>query len=325
MPWNICRDFHIDINASYGRFLLVSATDSSLRQPPPDMVAGDGMPVRFHFWERGAAGALIAADPGPDTVFIFSGRPAGAPSGSDLLFLTNDFTELEAGVWEGTLDLTPAAFATHLTDAVNGSKIILGELEVRDSISNTKRNSFQFDLAARRQVYNGETPPVGITVPNWLSSIVKRLTVPPSQAVAAQGAINLEPGYTFATLPVSTSFTIGGFVFTKGAAYDAVNRIFTSHLDFYTLINDAALPVRGYSYSNMTMNFMARDPGADGNSITIATSAPSFSTITAMHGGVTGTPGDFLGQLAIVGESLTSSGHICAHTNGVWYQIWFAD
>ena len=167
MPWNIRRDFHLDINAEYGSFLIVSGTDGSLRQPAPDVVAGDGMPVRFHFWERGPNGSLTAADPGSERVFIFSGRPAGAPAGSDLLFVTNDFTEISAGVWEGTLDLTAPEFSEHLADAVNGEKIILGELEVRDGEANTKRTSFQFDLTARRQVYNGEAPPLGLGGSAW--------------------------------------------------------------------------------------------------------------------------------------------------------------
>jgi len=172
MPWNLRRDFHIDINAAYGSFLITSATDSSLRQPPPDMIEGDAMPVRLHFWERGLTGSITAADPGPDTVFVFSGRPAGAPAGSSLLFLTNDFIEVGAGVWEGTLDINTAELTAHLLDAASGSKIILGEIEVRDSISNTRRNSFQFDLTARRQVYQAEdatpTPlpsPIGDSAP----------------------------------------------------------------------------------------------------------------------------------------------------------------
>lgn len=199
MPWNIRRDFHVDINAEYGSFLIASGTDGSLRQPPPDMVAGDGMPVRFHFWERGPNGTLTAADPGADRVFIFSGRPAGAPAGSDLLFVTNDFAEISSGVWEGTLDLTTAEFFTHLADAVNGEKIILGELEVRDGAANTKRTSFQFDLTARRQVYNGEVPPLGLTTANWMFST----TVPSNGSVTIAGDLTSDGSepVTFGELP----------------------------------------------------------------------------------------------------------------------------
>jgi hypothetical protein len=241
MPWNIRRDFHIDINASYGSFLLQSATDSSLRQPPPDMIAGDGMPVRFHFWERGIAGALIVADPGPDTVFIFSGRPAGAPSGSDLLFVTNDFVEIADGVWEGTLDLTTAEFSAHLVDAVNGSKIILGEVEVRDGIANTKRNSFQFDLTARREVFLADdadpTPlpgPIGATAP---VNAVKA-----TASIQFKSSANPAPG---------TTLTIGSLTYTFVAAATVAGHVLigadstATALNFDDAINGAGLNAPG--------------------------------------------------------------------------------
>lgn len=168
MPWDIRRDLHIDIDASYGRFLLTSATDSSLRQPAPDFILGDSMPVRFHFWTRNPDGTLTAADPGATTTFRFSGRPAGAPTGSDLLFLTTTFTQISAGVWEGTLNLATTEFADHLAATPVGAKVILGELEIRDA-TNTKRNSFQFDLTARPQVYDNEDTPLALPTPEeWL-------------------------------------------------------------------------------------------------------------------------------------------------------------
>ncbi|MEO5915555.1 MAG: hypothetical protein ABIS50_15080 [Luteolibacter sp.] len=169
MPWLLRRDFHIDIRAGYGRVLLTSDTDSSLLQPPPDAVAGDAGTIRFYFWERGPNGTLIAADPGPDTSLIFSGRPYGVPANTALLFESNDFAEVETGVWEGSFDFATAEMAAVIVLTPTGAKLITGELEVRDSISNTKRGSFQFDLAARPQVYDDQDAPSALPTPEeWL-------------------------------------------------------------------------------------------------------------------------------------------------------------
>lgn len=168
MPWNLRRDFHLDINAAYGSCLLVSANDSLIKQPPPDMISGDGMPVRIYFWERATDGTLTAADPGSESTLIFSGRPAAAPAGSSILFLTTDFLQISPGVWEGTLNLATAEFAAHIAAAPAGSKIILGEIEVRNA-SNTARTSIQFDLTARPQVYANDATPLALPTPaEWL-------------------------------------------------------------------------------------------------------------------------------------------------------------
>lgn len=159
MPWDIRKDLHLDINAHYGAVLLRSATDSSLLTPPPDFHAGDKFDVRLHFWERGPSGTLVAADPGADTVLVFTARPNNLPPGSDLLFYLDDFAEIEAGVWEGTLDLNTAELGAHLAAAPSGPKTITGELEVRDSVADTRRLSLQFPLTARPQSYDNQDPP----------------------------------------------------------------------------------------------------------------------------------------------------------------------
>ncbi len=160
MPWERRKELHIDINASFGKVLMTSASDSSLLQPPPDYVAGDKMPIRVFFWERGPAGSLVAADPGPDTVLIYSAKPDGIEVDAQLLFLTDDFTEIETGVWEGTLDLATEDFQANLDAEPDGPKVIIGELEVRDSVADLSRASYQFKLNARPQVYNGTTAPL---------------------------------------------------------------------------------------------------------------------------------------------------------------------
>ena len=171
MPWEIRRDLHLDINAAYGAVLLTSATDSSLKNPPPDLVAGDKMPVRLYFWERGANGTLTAADPGATSTFVFSGRPNNVPPGTDLLFLSNSFTEVSAGVWEGSLDLHTAEIAAHLAASPTGSKTITGEVEVRDATGNIKRLSLQFPLTARPQAYDNQDAPTALPTPDedWLA------------------------------------------------------------------------------------------------------------------------------------------------------------
>jgi hypothetical protein len=171
MPWEIRKELHLDIRAPYGRVLLASGTDSSLLQPPPDFVHGDKMPVRIHFWERGANGTLTAADPGATTTIVFTGRPKGLLSGTDLLFQATDFEEIEEGIWEGELDLTPAEFGDHLDEAPAGAKIITGEVEVRDATGEVKRLSLQFDLTARPQSYNNEDAPSSLPGPlDWLAT-----------------------------------------------------------------------------------------------------------------------------------------------------------
>lgn len=170
MSWAIRKDLHLDVNAPFGRVLLASATDSSLLQPPHDLVAGDLLPVRIHFWERGANGTLTAADPGADTSLVFSARPANVPAGSDLLFLSNDFTEIEAGIWEGELNLSTAELAAHIAAAPAGPKTILGEIEVRDATGEIKRLSLQFPLTARPQSYDNQDAPTALPGPEeWLS------------------------------------------------------------------------------------------------------------------------------------------------------------
>ena len=163
-------DLHLDINAAYGRVLLTSATDSSLRQPAPSIVAGDAMPVRLYFWSRSSTGTLTAADPGETSVILFSARPAGVPSGSDLLFLCDNFTETETGVWDGSLSLATAELAAHLATAPAGAKIITGEVEIQNA-DDTQRLSYQFDLTARAQVYDNQDTPLSLPTPAaWLET-----------------------------------------------------------------------------------------------------------------------------------------------------------
>jgi hypothetical protein len=183
MSWNLRRDLHLDVSAQYGAVLLQSATDSSLRSSTVNFIAGDGMPIRLYFWERGAGGTITAADPGAEASIVFSGRPAGVPAGSDLLFLTTDFTQVSTGVWEGMLDLTTGEFAAHIAASPAGTKLILGEVEIRDSSSNNRRASFQFDIVARPQVYANQTPPAALPTPeNWLNNLrppsISRTEVP---------------------------------------------------------------------------------------------------------------------------------------------------
>jgi hypothetical protein len=165
MPWSIGLDLHLDINAPYGRVLMVSATDSALLQPPPEVVAGDKHPLRLHFYERGANGTITAVDPSEAPKLIFTGRPRGIPNGSDLLFQTDAFTKVGTGIYEGTLDLTPDEFSDHLAENPAGAKLITAEVEIQQTADNLVRRSFQFDLNARPQVFDNQDTPAGLPNP----------------------------------------------------------------------------------------------------------------------------------------------------------------
>ncbi len=255
MPWSLRRELHIDINAGYGRVLMTSATDSALLQPAPDYIAGDGMPIRVYFWERGTNGTLLPADPGPDTYLIFTGRAHGLPTGSPLLFETNDFAEIAEGVWQGTLDLTPAEFAAHLAASPAGAKIIIGEVEVRDSILNIKRCSFQFDLTARPGVYNDEDAPSSLPTPDaWLEA---RRPAPLALAeVPVDGGEMLSIAMTIDGDPVTVELTRGADLNGKAfwqAAGDATQQCLwngdewivvyeTGPTGYFTCPTDSAYP-----------------------------------------------------------------------------------
>ena len=300
MPWDIRRDLHIDIDASYGRFLLTSATDSSLRQPPPDFILGDSMPVRFHFWTRNPDGTLTVADPVATTTFRFSGRPAGAPTGSDLLFLTTTFTQISAGVWEGTLNLATTEFADHLAATPVGAKVILGELEIRDA-TNTKRNSFQFDLTARPQVYDNEDTPLGLPTPEeWLGDTLIGSTAPSNTTVTGVAATAT---ITLTAVPAAGgTVTIGGqqyYLAPSGPAtstdvsepWPTINATtwaaaIAGRINAW--IGGGADPNVSATSSAGVVTITARSTGTTGNSITLAESATNLTVSGAnLTGGVT--------------------------------------
>lgn len=317
MPWNIRRDFHIDINAAYGSYLIVSATNSSLRQPPPDMVAGDGMPVRFHFWERGENGAVVAADPGPDTVFIFSGRPAGAPPGSDLLFLTNDFAEISAGVWEGRLELATSELYNHIAAAPAGPKIILGELEVRDGPDNTARNSFQFDLTARPQVYDADDAPASLpTAEAWLEArigTIIRTTAegPPvssSCIVSGVSTAGVSGNYFYAGRDLSRPLFP---LFSR----DGTMNIFSSQ---FMLWNDGTHWILGSSSLSYTAKVASDDPSPIGLTGWVVETGSGGPTIVD---GPAETTAATVGQLCRVGDVPSYVWYIAEHA-GVGTTTW---
>ena len=160
MPWSFRRDLHIALNASYGNNLIESPVRAVQLQTPPDFVVGDLLPVRIYLWDVDTLtpeGLPTAVETPEGTVMTFSGRPAGAPVDSPLLFLSSNLTrgDWETHIFEGTLDLNTAELAAHLAQQSTGSITILGEIELRSADVPPKRQSIQFDITARRQVYAG--------------------------------------------------------------------------------------------------------------------------------------------------------------------------
>lgn len=213
MPWEIRKDLHLDINAAYGAVLLTSGTDSSLISPLPDIVAGDKMPVRLHFWERGPTGTLTAADPGADTSLIFTGRQNNIPPNTALLFQATAFTEISAGVWEGELNLSTQELNDHLEAAPAGAKTITAEVEVRDATGNTKRLSLQFPLTARPQAYDNQDAPTLLPGPvDWLAAqktvLLSTLGIPTyGDQATANAAENIGVIYYDSTLETLNTVT----------------------------------------------------------------------------------------------------------------------
>lgn len=163
MSWTRTLTHTLDTEATYGRVLIGSLTDTALLNNPPVHTVGDAHPLRLQFARR----ATTPTDPAvgvplPDgSTIVYSAKASGATG--DLLFIASDFTpvldELDApipGLYQAPLNLNTLALATLLAAPPTGQpKIILGEVEVRNA-DNTERISLQFDLLARPQVYIGD-------------------------------------------------------------------------------------------------------------------------------------------------------------------------
>ena len=220
MSWSLTKALHLDVYGQYPRVLMVSAIDSALLQPPPDFIQGDAFPIRLYFWERGDNGSLIAADPGSSASIIFSARPAGVPTGSALLFECNAFTQTSPGIWDGTCSLATAEISALLAADPSGTKTILAEVEVRDSITNTKRTSLQFDLTLRPEVYANDDTPAALPTPeDWLAT---RRPLPILRSTGDGAPITAAT----ATLTVDPTGTNNSVLFTAahdGAAYNAIS------------------------------------------------------------------------------------------------------
>lgn len=178
--WNRRYDLYIDVDAPSARALLVSATDSSVLNSPPEFVAGDESTLRIHFLRRTSVlGAVEAASPDADSVLRFSGRALGVPSGSDLLFLATGFEQVEGdeSAWEADLDLNTEELATFLAAAPTGPKALTCEIEVSNA-AQTRRRSLQFAAVALPQVYEGQDTPTSLPTPeDFLSARAVRFDV----------------------------------------------------------------------------------------------------------------------------------------------------
>jgi hypothetical protein len=137
-----------------------------------------------------------------------------------------------------------------------------------------------------------------------------------TNSTTADGTINAD----FAALANGVTITLGGVVYTKGAALDVPSLTFSTVIELGTLLGDHPTLTTG-GYSELSLIIRAKEPGAAGNSIAMATSAPSSVTFIAMHDGTTGTLGQYVGQLAIVNGAY-GFGYVCVNVNGLWREIW---
>ncbi len=266
MSWSITRHLHIDVYAQYGSVLMVGATNTALLQPPPDCIAGDTCPVNLHFWERQSDGSLIAADPGAGCTIILSGRRAGVPSGSSLLFLCNAFTRLSDGLWAGTLNLNTAEFLAFMSSASNVATTILGEVEVRLA-DNSARTSLQFDLMARPQVYaDSDTPVTALPTPDaWLEarrpSPILRTTGDGAPVNGAIASLTVDP--------TGTNNTVIYTAVTEGASGNSIS---------VTYATPVAQPNTGVS---VTGNAITVTPGTKVN-LTCSGTTPALAACVAV-------------------------------------------
>lgn len=203
MSWDRRLDLHIDVDAPSSRNLLVSETDASILNSPPEFVSGDKLKVRLHFWRRGTTpGTLTSIDPGATATFRFSGRPQGVPVGSSLLFVAEAFTQVGTGIWETTVDLATTELAAHLAESPAGQKTITAEVEIRDS-GDTTRRSFQFAAKALPEVYQPDdaspTPlpaVIGETAPSNVMVVTGAGSAFANGSYVQFGTLNGKPAYS---------------------------------------------------------------------------------------------------------------------------------
>lgn len=144
------------------------------------------------------------------------------------------------------------------------------------------------------------------------------LETSPVDSTRATGRLDT-PMSTFDALSNGETITIGSVVYTKGAAFNESTKTFTDAADLASLLDSHPL-VSSAGYTDLQIYIRCRLVGESGNDISITTTAPSVD-ITSMSGGSDGTPGDYVGQLAISGGP-AGFGHICVDVLGIWRQIW---
>lgn len=214
MPWDRTIQFVLEVYSSYGKTLLAGPADSSVRNDLPTLVLGDEMPVEVRFVERLTDGTLALADPGATAEVILSARPAGAPSGSDLLCMAT-LTRASEAVWTGTLDLNTAEAAAHLIAAPAGAKTILMEAEVRSS-GNADRTSLQWDAILRPQVYENQDTPLAMpSPPEWLAGYLADNANAVAATLGLHGYIPSVPGGYIRLMSTKMSGPLSGSLKTS--------------------------------------------------------------------------------------------------------------
>jgi hypothetical protein len=301
MPWSFRRDFHIDLSASYGSYLLESNLRPVALQTPPDLVAGDKLPVRIYLWERDAtSGDPVAVVTPEGTSMVFAGRPANAPLDSSLLFLSSNLaeSETEPGVWEGTLDLNTVELHNHLASQTTGEITILGEIELRSSDATPNRQSIQFDLNARRQVYAGVEGEAAA-----LATARKILTDIPISAEPSRGSISFHYDNSITGQGITVNGTFYKLVKTNP---NAEAREWGSYpgfdLELMALLKADGLVFvysNGSSMGIFDFDIAAQEAGVAGNSIALSSTLNS-AVVVQPTGGVDAVPqADFSGQIGI--------------------------
>lgn len=219
MPWTPRLDLHLDINGRYGTCLLTSATDSSLLNAPPEIVTADNLPVRVHLWERGLTGALTAVELPASWSIAFAAKPQGSET---ILLALLSFSAVagETGVYEGTLNANTAEFIAHLAEPPAGPKIIRGELEITAPAA---KRSFQFDIAARPQIYDEGSLPSAL--PSVTDAITAAINAAAIRYDTAQSLTAPQKAQAQANLGMreQDAFSVSGSFVLDWSQYDYFN------------------------------------------------------------------------------------------------------
>lgn len=150
---------YIDADRPGGMECLLDGKTSSFAQAEPQLAQGDELLLKLFFRRRGAAGAAsTAVQLATGANIVFAAKKHGELTETTLLFSAASFVETGTGDdlhYEAALNLATSELEADMTGDALSVRV---DVEVQNG-GNTRRLTYQFDMAISPQVYGGEADP----------------------------------------------------------------------------------------------------------------------------------------------------------------------